>query len=56
MKMKLEPWQEGALVGLMIGITLSLTTIEFIVMLQIPAIIMIAFFVIIGAVIGNRKK
>lgn len=56
MKIELEAWQMGAIIGLIIGIIVSITTVEFVAMLQIPTVVLIAIFIIIGAVIGKRKK
>ena len=56
MKIELEAWQMGAIIGLIIGLIVSVTSVEFVAMLQIPTAVLIAIFIIIGALIGNKKK
>ena len=54
--MKIESWQIGAIIGLIIGIIASIINFEFVAILQISSILLILIFVIMGAVIGNMNR
>ena len=56
MKTKLEPWQNGAIIGLIIGIILVNTNIDIITIIHAPAVVTVIVFVLIGAFIGHFKK
>ena len=56
MKMKLEPWQIGAAIGLIIGIIVSQTSVNIVAALESPAIITVIVFVLIGTFLGHFKK